>query len=237
MAGFFGPSEQDLEHLRSAVQSLGTTSVPGLAAALSWRERKTEKLLAHELNRPGTPIAYDPTRRQVRWAKPLPNLSPTPAAIPAATPTRAEAVRPARSPAPVLTPSGLKTLCPSCRVPLQLTGTASLAVCPQCGRLSSARTGGAAAGAAAPVPAAAPTPAPPPASPTTAGDAGPPLADRRSQEMFAAWVTAKPIPCPKCRTPLKHRGVSEYTCPACGQLVRFPSAPTSPAGSVVAPRA
>ena len=78
MAGFFGPSEQDLEHLRSTVQSLGTTSVPGLAAALSWRERKTEKLLAHELGRPGTPITYDPGRRLVRWARPLPNLPPAP---------------------------------------------------------------------------------------------------------------------------------------------------------------
>ena len=52
MVALFGPSQQDLDRLRSAVQSLGTTSVPGLAAALSVRERKAEKLLAHELARP-----------------------------------------------------------------------------------------------------------------------------------------------------------------------------------------
>jgi predicted RNA-binding Zn-ribbon protein involved in translation (DUF1610 family) len=239
MAGFFGPSEQDLEHLRSTVQSLGTTSVPGLAAALSWRERKTEKLLAHELGRPGTPVTYDPGRRLVRWARPLPNLSPAPVATPA--PTRPEGPRlpPAPAPVPVFTPAGLKTLCPSCHVPLQTTGTASLAVCPQCGRLSSVRTAAAASRTAAPPPPAPVRPIapalPPVAAPATVVGSSPSSADRRAQEMFAAWVTAKPIPCPKCRTSLRHRGVREYVCPSCGHQVQFPApepaapgAPSSP---------
>ena len=54
------------------------------------------------------------------------------------------------------------------------------------------------------------------------------------QEMFAAWVTAQPIPCPKCRTQLRHRGVSEYVCPGCGQLIRFPQA-VGPGAVVTAP--
>jgi len=227
MAALFGPSEEDLERLRSTVQSLGTTSVPGLAAALSWRERKAEKLLAHELGRPGTPLAYDPGRRTVRWAL-LP--APVPAAEPAAAPatSRSGALRPPPAPAPVLTPTGLKTLCPSCHVALQSTGSGSLAVCPQCGRLSSVR--GTAAGRSDP-PAA---PAPVTANATPDSAAPPlPLADRRSQEMFAAWVTSQPIPCPKCRTPLRHRGVSEYTCPGCGQMVRF--APPAPETATAAP--
>jgi uncharacterized Zn finger protein (UPF0148 family) len=233
MAGLFGPSEQDLERLRSAVQSLGTTSVPGLAAALSWRERKAERLLAHELGQPGTPISYDPGRRTVRWAR-VPPAAPSIVA-PAAAPdtTRSGALRPPAAPAPVLTASGLKTLCPRCHVALQATGSGSLAVCPQCGRLSSVRTSS--------VTASPPAPAPTPVSPPTAGppgattrDAPPALGDRRSQELFAAWVGAKPIPCPKCRTPLRHGGVSEYSCPACGQMVRFPS---TTAAAPAAPRA
>lgn len=233
MAGFFGPSEQDLERLRSTVQTLGTTSVPGLAAALSWRERKAERLLAHELARPGTPLAYDPGRRTVRWARALPALPTVAASPPVAADLPSSATRPPAAPAPVFTPSGLKTLCPSCRVPLQSTGSGSLAVCPQCGRLSSVRT-------SAPVvlgTSASTAPrAPPPAPVTTvSGDAPPALGDRRSQELFAAWVSAKPIPCPKCRTPLRHRGVSEYACPACGHTVRFPS-PAAPAtGAPAAP--
>ncbi|MGI0130212.1 MAG: hypothetical protein ACREDE_02330, partial [Thermoplasmata archaeon] len=210
MAGLFGPSAQDLERLRSTVQSLGTTSVPGLAAALSWRERKAERLLAHELGRPGTPITYDPSRRTVRWARAFP---PPPAAVPpvAAETTRSGAIRPPPTPAPVFTRTGVKTLCPHCRVPLQATGSGSLAVCPQCGRLSSVRAAVAAAATASPVPAPPPTPSP---VSTPRGDPSAALGDRRSQEMFAAWVSAKPIPCPKCRTPLRHRGPSEYTCPA-----------------------
>jgi predicted RNA-binding Zn-ribbon protein involved in translation (DUF1610 family) len=228
MAAFFGPSEQDLERLRSTVQSLGTTSVPGLAAALSWRERKAQRLLAHELGRPGTPIAYEPGRRVVRWARPLPLLPPAPVPGQPVEP-RAEVVGLGTSPAPVLTPSGLKTLCPSCHVPLQATGSSSLSVCPQCGRLSSARTRTAAPGAVAPPPPP-PIAAPPPKVTTSGGSVPPTLPDRRSQEMFAAWVTAQPIPCPKCRTPLRHRGVREYACPACGQMVRFPST-LAPAGA------
>jgi predicted RNA-binding Zn-ribbon protein involved in translation (DUF1610 family) len=222
MAAFFGPSEQDLERLRSTVQSLGTTSVPGLAAALSWRERKAERLLAHELGRPGTPLTYDPGRRTVRWARPIP---PPPSVTTMGPLDRAHSAagRPGVSPSPVLTPSGIKTLCPSCHVPLQATGTSSLAVCPQCGRLTSARTSAPRTVSPAVAPAPSP-PAPGPISPT-AGDAPRALGDRHSQELFAAWVSAKPIPCPQCRTPLRHRGVSEYACPSCGHQVRFPSTP------------
>ncbi len=87
MAPLFGPSASDLEHLRSTVRALGKTSVPGLSAALSWRERKTEKLLAHELARPNTPLAYDPARRTVRWTAATP-------------PVRADAPRLRRRPRP-----------------------------------------------------------------------------------------------------------------------------------------
>jgi uncharacterized Zn finger protein (UPF0148 family) len=235
MAALFGPSEQDLERLRSTVQSLGTTSVPGLAAALSWRERKAERILAHELGRPGTSVLYDPGRRLVRWAHP-PALSAEPPAAPTAPSPSPFTTRLPPATGPVLTPAGLKTLCPSCHVPLQATGSGSLAVCPQCGRLSSARmramsaasgpTTTAAAASPPPLPTPRPTATPP--SPSSASS----LTDRRSQELFAAWVTARPIPCPKCKTPLRHRGVSEYVCPGCGQTVRFSSpAPATPAAT------
>src|SRR5208282_6102409 len=36
MPALFGPSASDLQHLRSIVRALGTPSVPGLSAALSW---------------------------------------------------------------------------------------------------------------------------------------------------------------------------------------------------------
>ncbi len=216
MVALFGPSEQDLERLRTTVESLGTTSVPGLSAALSWREHKTEKLLAHELARPNTAIAYDPARRLVRWARAVPPAPPAKAGAPPAAEIR---VAP-RAPAPTLSGGTLKTLCPSCHVALIPTGSASLAVCPQCGRLSSARAGGATSPVSVPPPASASTPVRPSSVGPTHGSVD--GSDRRSQEMFAAYVTSKPIPCPKCRTPLRHRGLSEYVCPACAQTVQFP---------------
>jgi uncharacterized Zn finger protein (UPF0148 family) len=225
MVALFGPSQQDLERLRSTVQSLGTTSVPGLAAALSMRERKAEKLLAHELARPGTPVLYEPSRRLVRWAAALP--TPVAAEPASSAPPLPTSPRAPRAPSPVFTPVGLKTLCPHCHVPLQTTGSGSLVVCPQCGRLSTARDGRTA------------DPPPTPTSPTASVPSAPSanLDDRRSQEMFAAYVSSKPIPCPKCRTPLRHRALSEYVCPSCGQSVRFPKAVEPRAPPVATPPA
>ncbi|HTP54451.1 MAG TPA: hypothetical protein VML94_05780 [Thermoplasmata archaeon] len=211
MVSIFGRSEDEQERLRTTVRTLGVTSVPGLAAALSWRERKTEKLLAHELARPGTQIVYEPSRRLVRWRRPLPPPS-TPTAAPASTVAgsdRASRVLP--GPAPVLRGTALKTLCPSCHVPLLLTGSGKLAVCPECGRLSSEKVPELSSAA-------------PPTTAPEASRGADGTTDRRSQELFAAYVTSRPIPCPKCRTPLRHRGVAEYACPSCGQSVRFPKA-------------
>ena len=71
MVSLFRRSSDDLGLLRSTVESLGATSVPGLAAALAWRERRTERALVEELARPGTPLTYDPALRVVRWAPPI----------------------------------------------------------------------------------------------------------------------------------------------------------------------
>lgn len=214
MVSLFGRSGDEHERLRTTVRTLGVTSVPGLSAALSWRERKTEKLLAQELARPGTDIVYEPSRRIVRWRRP-PAAAPAP--VPEAAPAAPGAARPERDlpgPSPVLRGTALKALCPHCHVALLSTGSGKLAVCPECGRLSSERVTELASTAPAP-------------TAVVVTKDGEPFADRRSQEMFAAYVTSRPIPCPKCRTPLRHRAVAEYSCPSCGQQVRFPKGPES----------
>lgn len=237
MVALFGPSEQDLERLRVTVESLGTTSVPGLAAALSWRERKAEKLLAHELARPNTALVYDPARRVVRWTRPVPPAPRAPDTPPASEPPLPRPVEPIRAPrasSPVLAGTTLKSLCPSCHVPLIPTGSASLAVCPQCGRLASPRSG-ASPGPVDPPPSSPAESSVRPSLPTAA--TRPDLTDRRSQELFAAYVTSKPIPCPKCRTPLRHRGLSEYVCPSCAHVVQFPKGIAPVPGAPAAPSA
>jgi ribosomal protein L37AE/L43A len=262
MAPLFGPSESDLEHLRSTVRALGAATVPGISAALSWRDHKTEKLLAHELAQPNSPLVYDPARRTVRWVAPAPAATPVDPTVPAGGRTVSAPPPAPTAPAPSFAPGGLKIRCPHCRVPLLSTGSSGLLVCPQCGRLSSTPRSPAAPSpsvptgpAGAPPPsgdrptlptsstsgaAAVPAPRPAPPSSAPAPAAGPTTPDRRSQEMFAAWVTNQPIPCPKCRTPLRHRGVRVYACPACGQQVRFPDSgggPSREAGTPIAPPA
>lgn len=228
----FGSSEDDLERLRATVESLGTTSVPGLAAALSWRRRKAEKLLAVELGRPGTPLVYEPGRRTVRWGRSLERPEAEGRSTATADAPRSAPLRP-RTSASIGT--SWKAVCPACHVPLIATGSTSLAVCPQCGRIANPRSSPTSAPASTPAAPATPAPVVTPSVASAATSETPEessaVGDRRAQELFAAYVTSQPIPCPKCRTPLKHRGVSEYVCPSCGHSVRFPSAGPPPAPS------
>ena len=217
MSLLFRPSEHDRQALQSAVRSLQETTVAGLAAALSWRTRKVERLLVDELTRPGTVMAYDPARRVVRWAPPVPVTwsAPPPATAPAPDARRPVDLGPAlAAPLPVFRSGGLRAQCPSCHVTLVASTSSSLDVCPQCGRLFSSR----AATASRPEIDRAPAPTTsnePAHASTTIGS------DRRSQELLAAYVTAQPIPCPRCRTHLRHKAFSEYACPSCGETVRF----------------
>jgi uncharacterized Zn finger protein (UPF0148 family) len=237
MSFLFGPSRRDQVHLLSTLQSLHTTSVAGLAAALSWSERKTEKVLREAIATSGGSVRYDPARRTVTVAPAQavatnPSISgghaapPAPASVPAPTP----------SPAALLPKAfGGSARCARCGVPLLPTASGEGAVCPQCGQISTRR--GVSAPANPRPPDAAPPPLPTPPDPENDREtihAG----DRRSQELFAAWVTARPIPCPRCRTTLQHRGVGEYGCPSCGHRVAFETSlggvPRPPAAPVPA---
>ena len=223
MVSLFRSSSRDLETLRTTICSLRETTVPGLAAALSWRPRKVEKLLVEELTRPGTAMAYDPSRRVVRWVpvtSALWHVPPPGAAAPPATapPAPPPPVRPKvdlgpalNAPPPVMTGKGLRSECPSCHVTLAASTSPSLSVCPRCGRLFSPRS--------LPTVHSAESHDGPSAGPGVGPTAS--RTDRRSQELLAAYMSAKPIPCPRCRTALRHRGLSEYGCPSCGEVVRF----------------
>jgi predicted RNA-binding Zn-ribbon protein involved in translation (DUF1610 family) len=196
-------SPQDREHLVATLRSLGPTSVNGLSAALTWSERRTTRVVREAIRWGRGAVRFDPVTGRVGFLQTAQAPAPMP---PVESPVPARP--PAPSPPPLPKAWGASPKCPSCQLPFVSTGTGSGLYCPQCGRLA---IGGA------------PTaPAPPVVSgslerrpPTTLGT------DRRSQEAFAAWVSAQPIPCPKCRTVLRHRGVGHYGCPACGAQVAF----------------
>jgi len=142
MSLLFRSSERDRETLQTTVRSLHETTVAGLAAALSWRTRKVERLLVEELTRPGTSMAYDPARRVVRWAPPVSvmwSAPPPESAAPPAPPPKVDLGPALAAPTPVLRSGGLRSDCPSCHVPLVADSSPSLNVCPQCGRLYTSR--------------------------------------------------------------------------------------------------
>ncbi len=221
MGLFWRVSASDRDHVLLAVRSLHASSVAGVAAALSWSERRTERVLSEVASRNPHRVSYNRSAGQVRW------LDPTPPPAPAASPpptriARSLGITPAPTPLPE-TPVkwGSENRCPSCHVPLAPTGTPGVWFCSHCGKLSG-------------TPGASHAARPPPESTRLIEPNHAPsdLTDRRGQEMLAAWVTSQPIPCPKCRTALRHRGVGEYACPSCGQHVRFPQngglLPTAP---------
>lgn len=223
MAFLFGSSRRDQVHLLSTIQSLNTASVAGLAAALSWSERKTERVLREVMGQTGTALRFDAARRTVRvvGAPATPEL-PASVSGAVAAPVAPPAVAPV-APTPILPKEfGGAGRCARCQVPLLTVATGDAAVCPKCGQMSTRRARPAAAvDAQGPEPArasVAASPSPPRGeNGRTVVEAG----DRRSQELFAAWVTARPIPCPRCRSTLQHRGVGEYGCPSCGHRVAF----------------
>ncbi len=212
MSLLFRPSERDRQALQATVRSLTEATVPALAAALSWRTRKVERLLVDELTRVGTSMAYDPARRVVRWAPPVSIVwsDPPPTATAPTPRSRVDLGPTLAAPPPVVRSGGLKAQCPSCHVALTGAASPSLNVCPQCGRLFSSRTASSADEGA-----------PGPSASASSRPAGPSYSDRRSQELLAAYVTSSPIPCPRCHTHMRHRAVSEYSCPSCGESVRF----------------
>jgi hypothetical protein len=197
----FGGGAKDRAQLVRTLETLGPTSVDQLSAALAWRPTRTTRAL-RSLARPGAAISFDAVAGIVRPAEAPGIVTPRESAATAA---------PATVNAPLSMPQAgdlpLPGACTVCHHPLSTTGTPGTFYCTHCGNLETK---------------APPPPAAPAASGSSSGvhrEGG--VDDRQAQEMFAAWVTATPIPCPRCRQPLNHRGVQSYTCPACGERVRF----------------
>ena len=191
----FGEGAKDRTRLVQTLDALGPTSVDQLSQALAWPAHRTARAL-RSLARSGAAIDYDVSTgivRPSRFAVPPPVPEPP---APAAAPVAAEAGDLPRA-----------GLCTVCRSPLTAAGSPGTFYCGHCGNLETRGSAPA-------------RPSPPTASPGGVRRAGG-LDDRQAQELFAAWVTAQPIPCPRCRQTLAHRGMQTYACPACGEAVTF----------------
>ncbi|MFI5415002.1 MAG: hypothetical protein ACHQ16_04970 [Candidatus Lutacidiplasmatales archaeon] len=216
----FGSRSHDLGQLRATLPHLGTSaSVAGLAAALSWNERRVERTVREWERVEPMRVAFDPLTRTVRL---LGVPTPTPPTVPVAAPVPERA-----EPSPTRTPRawGVSAAnCRSCGTPMEPTGTGSGLFCPGCGRLAA----GHGTGAPPPLPVSAAPTTPTSIAPRVETRTGHAVSDRKAQEMFAAWATSRPIPCPRCRTALRHDGVGQYKCPGCGEAIRFDGQGTNP---------
>jgi predicted RNA-binding Zn-ribbon protein involved in translation (DUF1610 family) len=215
MSLFWHSSPEERGRVVRTLNELGPTTVPGLSAALSWPEKRTERLVRELASSgEGGVVFYDATRRVEIPAAPAPSRAD--AAIPAvplgpAGPGNGPSAVPAPS-APAVGPKwGGRSTCPGCSGTMEPTANGEALVCRECGRISNLPRSSRAPPAVGPSPIGAPS----------NGGPSSELADRRLQELFAAYVTSRPVICPKCKTPLRHQGLGMYGCPACGQVVRF----------------
>jgi len=235
------PAPDERQHAIATLKSLGTTSVPGLAAALSWSVPRTEKVLK-ELSRHGPPgLVYDTRSGTIRWS--------TPAAAPARTPPPplptpsasagwgiSTARGSARSPpasTPVTVPPGShassyrSTVVPPSPslTPRSAPADHALRECARC-RTPLVPTGtpdefacpmcGRRLTAAGTLVSPAPGRSAPPAGP-----------DTKIQQLIAAWATGQPTPCPHCRQPLRHTADGEFRCGSCGARIAYGSPPNA----------
>jgi uncharacterized Zn finger protein (UPF0148 family) len=119
--------------------------------------------------------------------------------------------------APRSASGGVGPECTNCRLPTLASNVPGQYSCPICGR----RSGVAAVSTS------------PPVRPAAMATAAPHL----SEELLAAWMSGTKLPCPSCKSPMRHAGPGEFVCRACGQrrtIAGFP-APLAPRAEPATP--
>jgi len=152
--------------------------------------------IGHRVKAPVAPVPPSPVTGGVPdhpVPPPAREVAPAPAAAP---PSPGLPTAGSRGPSP--------GNCPRCQVPYLPAGSAGRWGCPLCGRHAVLP-----AGTDRTVPS---VPAPSSPSATTT----------RQEELLAAWVIGRPVPCPRCRTPLKRVAMGQLACPSCGNRTEIP---------------
>lgn len=202
----FDGGARDRAELLEALKRLGPTDVDRLSTTLQWPTQRTVRTLRGISGG----VRFDPASGSVGPLAAEATGAPKAPAAPGTA--RAGPVSPAGDlPVP--------GACPECHGRLSATGTTGTFYCAACGHLETHESR---------------APAPVPARTEARGASGA-IEPRVAQELIAAWVTSQPIPCPSCRTPLVHRGVQVYRCPACGEVIEFSDAGVSARPASAAP--
>ncbi|HLY77588.1 MAG TPA: hypothetical protein VKT21_06855 [Thermoplasmata archaeon] len=247
------PTPDERQHAIATLTSLGTTSVPGLAAALSWSIPRTEKVL-RELSRRGPAgLVSDARTGTIRWGVPTSPPARPPPPQPTGGPGPSWALSAARGPArsdPTAVPSTVSppparaaayrpTIVPPApsATPRGVPNDHALRECARC-HTPLVPTGDADV-FACPMCGRRLTGSGTLVSPSPSRPSAPAGPDAKVQQLIAAWATGQPAPCPRCRQPLRHTMDGEFRCGACGTRVAYgaPSASPPPlsAGPVLGP--
>jgi ribosomal protein L37AE/L43A len=174
---------------------------PPFVSALSATAR-TGRLLRSVFRRLGRndPDLPDRTRRPAPLPSSSPALEPEPSidALPRPLVPASEAPVP-RVSTPGYSPrSESPGSCPACSVPFLPVGATGSWSCPLCGRQPAALQ---------------------PRFPAESGTSPP---ERRNEELLAAWMIGRPMPCSQCSGVLRRVAVGEFRCPSCGNRVKVP---------------
>jgi len=235
------PAPDERQHAIATLKSLGTTSVPGLAAALSWSVPRTEKVLRELLRHRPSDLVYDVRTKTIRWGAPAPPATRPPA--PQSTPgsTSSWAMSAARAPArsgPVTPPATSSssfrasdyrpTVAPPAPSPAPRIGPSDHALreCARC-HTPLVPTGDADV-FACPMCGRRLTSGGTLVSPSPSRAGAPAGPDPKIQQLIAAWATGQPAPCPHCRQPLRHTADGAFSCGSCGARITYGGTPTAP---------
>jgi len=228
------PAPDERQHAIATLQSLGTTSVPGLAAALSWSVPRTQKVL-QDLSRHGPPgLLYDHRTGTIRWGPSTTTAarSPSPPAASASStnwgvsgargPARAiPPASPASAPVPSRPATYRPTVVPPAPTPPSRIGPSDHPM-RECARCHTPLVPtGVADEFACPMCGRRISSAGTLVSPSPSRSAPAPGPDPRIQALIAAWATGQPAPCPQCRQPLRHTTNGEFRCGSCGARIAY----------------
>ncbi|MCI4352071.1 MAG: hypothetical protein L3K14_01595 [Thermoplasmata archaeon] len=242
LPSWFRPAPDERQRAIATLKSLGTTSVPGLAAALSWSVPKTEKVL-WDVSRHGPPgLLYDLRSGTIRWGSPVaapPKSTSGPAAASSAPSWAVSAARSSARPSPNPPAAGSASVSrvgsyrptvvpPAPSPPARIApGDHLLRECARCH--TPLVPAGGADEFACPMCGRRVTSAGTLVSPSPSRATAPAGPDPRVQQLIAAWATGQPAPCPQCRQPLRHTTNGEFRCGSCGARIAYDPPAASPA--------
>ncbi len=234
------PAPDERQHAIATLKSLGTTSLPGLAAALSWSVPHTEQVLRELLRHGPAGLVYDMRTGTIRWGPPTdPPPRPSPPSSPSGTnpswatstprgPTRPAPGPPSIPPAAMTRSDAYRTAAAPAAPGPTWRDAANDHALRECGRCHTPLVPTDIADVfACPMCGRRVTSGGTLVSPSPSRVGAPAGPDPKIQQLIAAWATGQAAPCPHCHQPLRHTADGEFRCGSCGARISYGTGSTT----------